>query len=64
VLGIYILDDSSGESTKDWHRVMQDLMQRGVKDIFIVCADGLKGLPIVVEQVFPEAIFQTCGKCI
>jgi transposase-like protein len=60
VLGIYILDDSSGESTKDWHRVMQDLIQRGVKDIFIVCADGLKGLPLVVEQVFPQAIFQTC----
>ena len=31
-----------------------------MKDIFILCADGLKGLPEAVEASFPETIFQTC----
>jgi putative transposase len=30
------------------------------KDIFILCADGLKGLPEAVEAVYPQTTFQTC----
>ena len=39
--------------------VLTDLRNRGVKDVFFVC-DGLKGLPEVVSNVWPEAIVQTC----
>ena len=39
---------------------MTELKQRGVNDIFVLCADGLKGLPQAVEASFPETIFQTC----
>jgi len=40
--------------------VLTDLRNRGVKDVFFVVCDGLKGLPEVVSNVWPEAIVQTC----
>ena len=39
---------------------MTELKNRGLKDIFILCADGLKGLPEAITATFPETIFQTC----
>jgi putative transposase len=43
-----------------WLSVLTELKNRGVKDIFILCADGLKGFPEAVEATFPQATFQTC----
>jgi putative transposase len=40
--------------------VLTDLRNRGVKDTFFVVCDGLKGLPEVVSNVWPQAIVQTC----
>ncbi len=40
--------------------VLTDLRNRGVKDVFFVVCDGLKGLPEVVSTVWPHAIVQTC----
>ena len=40
--------------------VLTDLRNRGVKDVFFVVCDGLKGLPDVVTNVWPQAIVQTC----
>src|SRR5271165_6074350 len=40
--------------------VLTDLRNRGVKDVFFVVCDGLKGLPEVVTNVWPQAIVQTC----
>jgi transposase-like protein len=40
--------------------VLTDLRNRGVKDVFFVVCDGLKGLPEVVGNVWPQAIVQTC----
>ena len=40
--------------------VLTDLRNRGVKDVFFVVCDGLKGLPEVVSNVWPQAIVQTC----
>lgn len=40
--------------------VLTDLRNRGVKDSFFVVCDGLKGLPEVVGNVWPQAIVQTC----
>ena len=41
-------------------QVRGDLCNWGVKDVFFVVCDGLKGLPEVVEQAWPQAIVQTC----
>ena len=40
--------------------VLTDLRNRGVTDVFFVVCDGLKGLPEVVGNVWPQAIVQTC----
>jgi putative transposase len=40
--------------------VLSDLRHWGVKDVFFVVCDGLKGLPDVVGNVWPHAIVQTC----
>jgi transposase-like protein len=40
--------------------VLTDLRNRGVKDSFFVVCDGLKGLPEVVANVWPQATVQTC----
>lgn len=57
VLGLYL---GEAESSKFWLKVMDDLKHRGLEDIFILCADGLTGLPEAVEAAFPQTIFQTC----
>jgi putative transposase len=59
VLGLWA-GDGGGESSKFWLAVLTDLKQRGVKDVFFLVCDGLKGLPASVEQVWPETIVQTC----
>jgi putative transposase len=40
--------------------VLTDLRNRGVKDVFLLVCDGLKGLPEVVTNVWPRTIVQTC----
>jgi hypothetical protein len=35
--------------------VLVDLKNRGVRDVFFLVCDGLKGLPDVVEAVWPQA---------
>ena len=57
VLGLYL---GAAEGAKFWLTVLTEIKNRGLKDIFILCADGLKGLPEAVEATFPKAIFQTC----
>jgi transposase-like protein len=49
-----------GESAKFWLAVLTDLRNRGIRDVFFVVCDGLKGLPDSVNAVWPDAIVQTC----
>jgi transposase-like protein len=58
ILGLWA--GSGGEGAKFWLAVLTDLRNWGVKDVFFVVCDGLKGLPDVVEQAWPQAIVQTC----
>ena len=57
VLGLYL---GAAEGAKFWLNVLTEIKNRGVKDVFILCADGLKGLSEAVEATFPKALFQTC----
>ena len=59
VLGLWA-GHGGGESAKFWMNVLTDLRNRGVKDVFFVVCDGLKGLPDSVTAVFPQAIVQAC----
>jgi transposase-like protein len=59
VLGLWA-GHGSGESAKFWMNVLTDLRNRGVRDVFFVVCDGLKGLPDAVNTTFPAAIVQAC----
>ena len=48
------------ESAKYWLSVMNDLKNRGVKDVLIVCADGLTGIREAIAAAFPGAEYQRC----
>jgi putative transposase len=58
ILGLWA--SPGGEGAKFWMSVLTDLRNRGVRDVFFVVCDGLKGLPEVVGNVWPQAIVQTC----
>jgi putative transposase len=57
VLGLWT---SANEGAKFWLQVLTELRNRGVKDVFIACVDGLKGFPQAIETVFPQAQVQLC----
>ena len=58
ILGLWA--GSGGEGAKFWMAVLTDVRNRGIKDTFFVVCDGLKGLPEVVSNVWPDALVQTC----
>jgi putative transposase len=58
VLGLWM--GTGGEGAKFWMSVLIDLKNRGVRDVFFLVCDGLKGLPEVVANVWPQTIVQTC----
>jgi putative transposase len=57
VLGLWT---GASEGAKFWLSVLTELRNRGVKDIYLACVDGLKGFPQAIESVFPEALVQLC----
>jgi len=48
------------EGAKFWLSVLTELQNRGVKDLFIACVDGLNGLPEAIEAVYPQTHVQLC----
>ena len=57
VLGIWV---QATEGAKFWAGVCAELANRGVKDVLIVCCDGLTGFPEAIEATWPQATVQTC----
>lgn len=57
ILGIWI---GENEGAKFWLKVCNELKNRGVEDILIVCIDGLRGFPDAIHTVFPETRIQLC----
>jgi putative transposase len=57
VLTIQIGDN---ESSKFWLGVLNELKNRGVRDILVLCADGLAGLKESVMAAFPNTEYQRC----
>ena len=52
VLGIWV---QPREGAKFWAGVCAELRNRGVKDVLIVCCDGLTGFPEAIEATWPQA---------
>ena len=57
ILGIWI---GEHEGARFWLGVFTELQQRGIKDIFITCIDGLKGVPAAIRSIFPKTEVQLC----
>lgn len=57
VLGMWV---SQNEGSKFWLSVLTELQNRGLKNVFIFCTDGLTGFPDAIEAVFPKARIQLC----
>jgi transposase-like protein len=57
LLGMWV---TQNESAKFWLAILTELQNRGVKDIFIACVDGLTGVPDAIEAVFPNPQVQLC----
>ena len=60
MLGLWAGEHGDGEGAKYWLRVLTEIKNRGVRDVCMVVCDGLKGLPEVVGNAWPQAIVQTC----
>ena len=56
-LGLWTAEN---EGSKFWLSVLTELSNRGIKDIFIACVDGLKGFSEAIESIFPQTITQLC----
>ncbi len=48
------------ESAKFWLKVLTDLRNRGLRQVCVVCCDGLTALPEAVEAVYADAWVQCC----
>jgi putative transposase len=57
VLGLWF---QQAEGAKFWLQVLNELRQRGIRDVLVCCVDGLKGFPEAIEAVFPHTWVQTC----
>ena len=57
VLSIHV---GTNESAKYWLSVLNELKNRGVKDILIICADGLNGIKEAINAAYPKTEYQRC----
>jgi len=57
VLGLWAAEN---EGAKFWLQILTDVQNRGAKDFFIACVDGLKGFPDAIESVYPPTEVQLC----
>lgn len=57
VLGIWV---QNTEGASFWAHVCAELANRGIRDVLIVCCDGLTGLPEAIEATWPNSLVQTC----
>ncbi len=57
ILGVWI---GENESAKFWLTVMNDLKNRGVRDVYVFCVDGLTGFREAINAAFPKSQIQRC----
>jgi len=57
---IALYPGQGAESASEWGRCLEDLKSRGLKDVLILCSDGLTGLKSILEEAYPLAKIQRC----
>lgn len=54
------IEVGQNESAKYWLSVLNNLKNRGVRDIMIICADGLTGMKEAISAAYPQTEYQRC----
>ena len=57
---VLTIEVGQNESAKYWLSVLNNLKNRGVNDILIICADGLTGIKEAIATAFPNTEYQRC----
>ncbi len=57
ILGFW---EGNSESSSFWYGILEELKERGVKDILFLCTDGVAGFKEILEQAYPKTIHQRC----
>lgn len=57
---VLTIEVGDNESSKYWLSVLNGLKNRGVKDILIICADGLTGMKEAITAAFLNTEYQRC----
>lgn len=57
---VLTIEVGQNESAKYWLGVLNTLKNRGVKDILILCADGLNGIKEAIAVAFAKTEYQRC----
>lgn len=57
---VLTIEVGDNESSKYWLSVLNNLKNRGVKDILILCADGLSGIKEAISTAYPDTEYQRC----
>lgn len=57
ILGFW---EGNTESSSFWYGILEELKERGVKDILFLCTDGVSGFKEILEQSYPKTIHQRC----
>ena len=60
IFGGRVLGTRCWEGAKFWPSCLSDLKSRGLKEIFVVCVDGLSGFAEAIMAVYPKAKVQLC----
>jgi putative transposase len=57
LLGLWL---GENEGAKFWLSVLTDMKNRGLRDIFVACIDGLSGFAEAIHAAFPQTKVQLC----
>ena len=57
---VLAIEVGENESSKYWLSVLNGLKNRGVRDIMIICADGLTGIKEAIAAAYPNTEYQRC----
>ena len=57
LLGLWL---GQNEGAKFWLGCLTDLKNRGLRDIFVACIDGLSGFPEAIRAAYPQTSVQLC----
>jgi putative transposase len=57
LLGLWL---GENEGAKFWLACLTDLKNRGLRDIFVACIDGLAGFPEAIRAAYPQTSVQLC----